>query len=119
MIRVLPALLFALLAPALRASVSRYASLAFDKQVRIEMDIPEALVVYAEPRLLDRVFDNLVQNAIRHSPDGGTVTLSGRHAPADSSSSTLRAAISPPPTTSVRRPLRSRKSGKACIRQPP
>ena len=26
--------------------------------------------------------DNLVQNAIRHSPDGGTVTLSGRHAPA-------------------------------------
>jgi signal transduction histidine kinase len=32
-------------------------------------------VVHADPRALGRAVANLLDNAIRHSPDGGTVTL--------------------------------------------
>ena len=39
-------------------------------------------------------------------------------APADSSSSTLRAAASVPPATRARRPCRDMKSGKVCITRP-
>ena len=41
-------------------------------------DVPEDLVVYADANLLRRVFQNLIANAIRHTPRG-TVTIGARY----------------------------------------
>jgi hypothetical protein len=37
---------------------------------------PEGLRVNGDIALLERVFDNLIENALRHTPDGGQVTVS-------------------------------------------
>ncbi|MFP5213731.1 MAG: sensor histidine kinase, partial [Acidobacteriota bacterium] len=45
--------------------------------IDISMDLPpEAPLVQADPRGMEEVFTNLIGNAIRYSPDGGTVTIS-------------------------------------------
>jgi two-component system sensor histidine kinase KdpD len=44
----------------------------------IDLDVPASLPeVLADPGLLERVIANLVQNALRHSPDGKTVRVAG------------------------------------------
>jgi signal transduction histidine kinase len=39
-------------------------------------DLPD-LVAYADPRLLARVFDNVLANAVHYNRDGGAVVISG------------------------------------------
>ncbi len=46
--------------------------------VRYVIDAPDDLVVPADPARLHQLLANLVDNAARHSPPGGTVTLRGR-----------------------------------------
>jgi hypothetical protein len=41
---------------------------------------PEGLRVCGDIALLERVFDNLIENALRHTPDGGRVTVSAGRA---------------------------------------
>ncbi len=36
-----------------------------------------------DPDALRKVFSHLLENAIKYTPDGGTITISGRYAPAD------------------------------------
>jgi signal transduction histidine kinase len=49
--------------------------------VTLAASVPEELRVLASPDRLERVIFNLVENAIRHTPAGGTVTLgAGREA---------------------------------------
>ncbi len=43
--------------------------------VRIEVGAPDSGVMEADPDLSRRVLDNLIDNALRHSPPGGTVRL--------------------------------------------
>ncbi|SDK06885.1 His Kinase A (phospho-acceptor) domain-containing protein [Nonomuraea maritima] len=52
------------------------ASLARDDVV-IRASVPGDLVVRADPDLLAQVLANLLDNAVRHSPSGGVVTVSG------------------------------------------
>lgn len=40
--------------------------------------IPEQLMAYTDPQLLNSVFINLINNAIKFTPAGGNITLSGR-----------------------------------------
>jgi signal transduction histidine kinase len=47
------------------------------RDVRIEVDAAPALVVRADSVRLHQVLGNLVANAVRHSPSGGTVSLLG------------------------------------------
>ena len=50
---------------------------AEEKGLVFRLDIPENLPdVNADPLRLDEVMNNLVSNAIKHSPEGGTVTFS-------------------------------------------
>ena len=47
--------------------------------VRLVSDVPDSLVAArANPEKLQRVLFNLIQNAIRHTPDDGSVTVLGR-----------------------------------------
>jgi signal transduction histidine kinase len=44
--------------------------------VALVADVPSPLWAYADPLRIGQVLDNLVSNAIKYSPDGGTVTIS-------------------------------------------
>jgi len=61
------------LAPLLEQAV-REASLARD-DVRLLLRAPGGLALRADPDLLAQVLANLLDNAVRHSPAGGTVTV--------------------------------------------
>ncbi|MEV5556822.1 DUF4153 domain-containing protein [Nonomuraea wenchangensis] len=63
------------LAPLVDQAV-REAGLARE-DVAIRADVPAGLVVRADPDLLAQVLANLLDNAVRHSPTGGVVTVSG------------------------------------------
>jgi two-component system, OmpR family, phosphate regulon sensor histidine kinase PhoR len=53
-----------------------------DKGVAFEVDIPaDALTVLADPTAVRQILANLVDNAARHTPAGGTVTVFTRAAP--------------------------------------
>jgi signal transduction histidine kinase len=56
-------------------TAGRWAKVAAVKHVRLEVLAPSSGTVPSDPDLLRRVFDNLVDNAIRHSPAGGRVAL--------------------------------------------
>jgi len=51
-------------------------------QKKITLAISELVdeTLFADPDALDQVFDNLVSNSIRHTPEGGSITLSARRA---------------------------------------
>jgi signal transduction histidine kinase len=61
------------LAPLLEQAV-REAALARE-DVRLDPSVPADLVVRADPDLLAQVLANLLDNAVRHSPSGGSVTV--------------------------------------------
>jgi signal transduction histidine kinase len=69
----------------LRESAAHVASLAGPKGVALHFDSFPDLVAYADPRLLGRVFDNLLRNAVNYNRPGGRVTVTGEAHAAQSS----------------------------------
>jgi len=59
----------------LEETVDRWRSLAGSCGVRLALEPPPPGSVWADPELLRRLFDNLVDNAVRHSPQGEEVLL--------------------------------------------
>lgn len=59
----------------LQEAAARWRSAALGRGVRIEVETANAGTVPAEPALIRRVIDNLIDNAIRHSPPGSAVLL--------------------------------------------
>jgi signal transduction histidine kinase len=58
----------------LERSVDRLSSLFGTREVTLAVD--NGLVVRADPRLIDRVIDNLLSNAAKHTPETAHVTVS-------------------------------------------
>jgi signal transduction histidine kinase len=58
----------------LKRAVDRLSSLFGTREVTLAVD--NGLVVRADPRLIERVIDNLVSNAAKHTPDSAHVTVS-------------------------------------------
>lgn len=59
-------------------TAARWSSVAKRSDVRLTVEAPDTGAVMADPTLTRRIVDNLVENAIRHSPAQGTVWLRGR-----------------------------------------
>ncbi|MDX1640419.1 MAG: HAMP domain-containing sensor histidine kinase, partial [Balneolaceae bacterium] len=57
--------------------VQQFKPIAEQKNITIETVYPENphAKIYADIGLLDRALSNLIDNAIRHTPEGGTVTI--------------------------------------------
>jgi signal transduction histidine kinase len=63
--------------PQLQDVALRLANAASSRTITIEArELPD-LVAYADPRLLARVFDNVLANAVHYNRDGGEVVISG------------------------------------------
>jgi two-component system phosphate regulon sensor histidine kinase PhoR len=54
---------------------------AVGKHLRIHRNVPEDLVARADPKALEQVLLNLLDNAIKYTPEGGIVELSGEREP--------------------------------------
>jgi two-component system, OmpR family, sensor histidine kinase BaeS len=59
---------------------ARWTAVAERADVDLEVEAPEAGVVNADATLTRRVLDNLIENAIRHSPRRGRVWIRARQA---------------------------------------
>jgi heavy metal sensor kinase len=59
----------------LHEAAARWQAAALAREVRIEVAVPDAGTLQAEPALIRRVIDNLVDNAIRYAPPRSVVTL--------------------------------------------
>ncbi len=68
------------LAPAVEEACARAAPLAAQRRVTLSSSL-DGLVAYADPGLLARVLDNLLQNAVRYNRDGGSVRVTGEAEP--------------------------------------
>ena len=54
-------------------------STARDKSQRLEVDLEEDLVALADPKSLDQVLTNLLDNAIKYTPEVGHIAIVARH----------------------------------------
>jgi signal transduction histidine kinase len=64
----------------LSACVERFERRAQEKNLRIESDVPALPPVQGDVRRLERVFSNLLDNAVRHTPREGTITIAAQAA---------------------------------------
>jgi two-component system, OmpR family, sensor kinase len=61
----------------LHETAARWEAAAERGHSRLEVEAPPCGSVEADPRLLRRVLDNLVDNAVRHAPAGSAISLGG------------------------------------------
>ena len=66
-------------APLVEAAVAPFAAQAAAQEVALAVDVaPELLPIQADPDRVRQVLHNLLANALRHTPAGGTITLCAR-----------------------------------------
>ena len=66
------------LASALRDVVELYRYVSEDKGVAIEAALDDTLTIRADPTRVRQVFANLLDNAVKYTPAGGTVTVEAK-----------------------------------------
>jgi heavy metal sensor kinase len=64
------------LAAVVRDACGLFQSLAEDKQIALTWEAPERLAVSGDVRLIQRMLGNILDNAIKYTPSGGSVSVS-------------------------------------------
>jgi signal transduction histidine kinase len=59
-------------------AADRFLTRAAEEGVRLEVEVPERLPARGDPAKTGQILGALLDNAIRHTPKGGCVTISGR-----------------------------------------
>jgi len=59
----------------LHETAARWIAAAGRQDVQLRINAPDSGTVDADPLLTRRILDNLIDNAIRHSPAGGVITV--------------------------------------------
>ncbi len=59
-------------------SAAFFSAVAEEAGVKMETTAPPPLLIYADLRLIHRALQNLLANALRHTPPGGSVVVSAR-----------------------------------------
>jgi len=59
-------------------TAARWTVAAQRRRVTVEIEAPDSGTVVADPILTRRILDNLIDNALRHSPAGGTIRIEAR-----------------------------------------
>lgn len=67
------------LADFLSFELEKYAPLFKEKQIRMDQDLPPALPVFQDKTVLITLFSNLLDNAVKYTPDNGTVRIHARN----------------------------------------
>jgi signal transduction histidine kinase len=60
-------------------TAGRFLTRAAEEGVRLEVEVPDELPVYGDPGHAGQILAVLLDNAVRYTPKGGTITISGRH----------------------------------------
>ncbi len=58
-------------------TASRFLTRAAAENIRLEVEVPETLPARGDPERTAQILTALLDNALRHTPPGGTVTVSG------------------------------------------
>lgn len=75
-----------MLGPLLAMVTKSYRSALEERNITLEVKNLQGLpTVYADPEALEKIFDHLLSNAIKYTPDGGKVTVAARLLPAEKS----------------------------------
>lgn len=69
------------LAPVLAGLAELYAAPAEERGICVDVASPSPLPAYGDPELVQQAIANLLDNAVKFSPDGGRVLLSGAASP--------------------------------------
>jgi len=64
------------LADMIRRACELFEPIAENNAIRMTMELPDSCLVLGEPRKLQRMVANLLDNALKYTPTGGTVTVS-------------------------------------------
>ena len=60
----------------LRQQVDKFQTMAAEKHIRLDLEEEGDSVVKTDMKMIDLVFENILSNAIKYTPDGGKVTVS-------------------------------------------
>ncbi|EAT59146.1 sensor histidine kinase [Chlorobium ferrooxidans] len=64
-----------MLTPHLEDVIARIQPSAYEKNISITADLLDNIKVAADPAMLDMIFENILTNAIKYSPEGSSITL--------------------------------------------
>lgn len=66
------------LSPIVTKTLDRIEDQAADKSLKIVNEVGEDLTVFADTKMLISIFQNLISNAVNHTPENGTITVSAK-----------------------------------------